>query len=123
MNYVILSDGAYSDYEATHYCGEREITQEEFNKKGEEIGDIILDWAESLPTRKAEVVYSSNKGVETYNPEDGKKVYTSDLSRKWKNKMIEWLSSQGYQEIPDNIPEINIYYSEIPNSKNRKTDY
>lgn len=113
MNYLILSEGEYSDYRATWYAGEEFCGQEDFDAAGRRIGDELTAWFFSLP-----------EGVETYKwgehkfrkQEDGEQITQYELAKLWTKKMIEWLTKLGYSEIKAN-GEINIAYSEIPVSK------
>lgn len=120
--YLILSSGCYSDYDLTYYVGEKEVTQEELDKKAVEIGDKCLADYEALPERK-HVCYSSwccsilKKGdLEKYDPETNELVYDPFLGKAW--PMLEkWVEDQGYTALPDSLPEVNIAYSDFPVTK------
>lgn len=132
LKFVNLSSGAYSDYDATYYIGNVEITQKELDKKGTEIGDILLAEWNGLPEKKHEHVahwgdYPTCKEwnerwghlcpeTEKYIVETGKVASKGNIDGKWKPLMEEWLSGKGYKKFPEEIPEINIYY-DIPISK------
>jgi len=124
MNYIILSEGAYSDYSPTYYVGERLITQEEMDKKSIEIGDKLYAEFDALPTRKHEPCFNGEhfsycKPMEKYYPDTGERAYSGDLAPKFFKQMAEWLKEQGYLEISEPTAEINISYSEIPTSKDK----
>ena len=87
-NYVILSEGAYSDYDPKYFCGREPITQAELDMKGREIGDALHA--------------TKQEDQDSY-----------DLRELWFEKMRAWLSTKGYEELPKEIPEINVYY-DIP---------
>ena len=114
--FIILSEGAYSDYSPDYYMGEIEITQGELNDKAMEIGTKLEDWRKSLPLREV-TDWSGNLCDEPYDPKTGEGIYSWSLKTKWFIKMREWLFSKGYQELPSNIPEINVYY-DIPSKYN-----
>ena len=121
MYYVILSEGSYSDYSPTYFVGEIEITDKEFQAKGEEVGDKLIAEFESFPQRSDTSGYSWDKNeMERYNPETDETIFSSEFAEKWHNQMTEWLHSKGYTELPTHIPEINVSYSEIPNSQNKR---
>lgn len=111
--YVILSDGAYSDYQKTYYAGPRKITNEEFRNKGEEIGDVVIEEFLALPTRQ-DVCDTE----ERYNPEKPDKWISQEPDTSiWKERMIQWLESEGFEEVEEgDAPEINLYY-DVPCSK------
>jgi hypothetical protein len=121
--YLILSEGAYSDYTPTYFVGDEEITEEEFTKVGKQIGDLIIEEWENYPERK----HICNKycyhfgGVpisEKYDPENPKRyIGHNPDSEDWFNKMKEWILQKGFEELPKNIPELNSQYSEFPNNK------
>lgn len=122
-NYVILSNGAYSNYDPIYFCGGELLSQDELDTKGREVGDIVSDIFNNLPVRKHEnekyheVCYSTCEKYEKYWPLTNEAAYSSDLSNLWFKEMETWLVSIGYKRIPKNIPEINVSYSEIPISK------
>jgi len=122
-HYLILSAGAYSDYSPTYFVGDREITQEEYKKKGEELGDIVIEQWENAPTRPhvcngEYCCWKSDKDLyEKYNPVTGERYYSSPNSGEWFKLVREWILAQGYEELPENIPELNSSYSEFPNTK------
>jgi len=125
-HYLILSEGAYSDYSPIYFSGSKEITQKEFDKKGEEVGDKLFAWFDTLPEREHKTGlyhnthYSSCKPTEKYYPETGEMAYSGGLAEKWFKEMEKWILSQGFERLPEEIPEINVGYSDIPNSKNRE---
>ena len=104
--YVILSTGSYSDYDPQYFVGEkREITQEELDEAGRRVGDEIYDWYDKLPKRK------STDGLVKYDPDTEKRVYEySSLKKIWFSKMKIWLEDNGFEQAPENIPEININF-------------
>ncbi len=122
--YVCLSQGEYSDYDPTYYAGDREITDEEFQKKGREVGDKVLEWADTVPTRPHvcdEPCFHIQDPMpdEPYDPKTGDRIYLSgEIEVHWDKAMVEWLNSEGFVSIHDkSIPEINTSYSDIPCSK------
>lgn len=90
--FVILSQGAYSDYSPEYFMGDVEITNKEFQLKGLEIGDRLT----------------------LLNPDE-----RYENVETWFKEMKQWLSSKGYAPLPSRIPEINVAYSDIPTSKER----
>jgi hypothetical protein len=124
--YLILSEGAYSDYSPTYYVGDKEITYSEFKKKGEEIGDLLLSKFDNLPTRehnriKCEKYYDgrikcTHEELEKYWEESLEKAHRYDLKSMWMKEMEKWIFENGFEELPSDIPEINIYY-DVPTSK------
>jgi len=125
-HYLILSDGCYSDYSPTYYTGDKEITQEEFDAKGKEIGDSLYDKLSKCKTRvhdRKECSKTHWRGVcnheetELYWDDTLKKASSSQLSGMWFKEMEKWIIEQGFEELPKNIPETNVAYSEIPHSK------
>ena len=117
MNYLILSSGAYSDYSPTYFAGEKEITQAELTAKSLEISDKQWSEWEALP--EIEAINWKNKPIMTkYNP-DQPKIYVSDNgpdSGVFIEKMSEWLKTEGYEPVPNGLPEINVYY-DLPSTK------
>lgn len=117
MNYVILSQGAYSDYSPDYYVGEQLITQEDLDKKGREVGDMILAEYEANPERPHISEYSWDREItERYNPDTGERVTTYEHGDKWIEHMITWLNSLGFTKLPSAIPEININYGDMPHN-------
>lgn len=124
MNYyLILSQGCYSDYSPRYFVGSVEVTQEEYDKKGREVGDMVIKKFQELPERKhvCEVSWcgyciGGKPRMEKYDPTTNKMVYIPSYDE-WQTVMIEWLTSLGFTELPDNIPEINIDYSDLPHNK------
>jgi len=116
--FVILSEGSYSDYSPTYFMGDIKITQKELDKRGKEIGDIVLEWYKKLPERVEENGYKLNdNGMEKYNTETKETIYSSDMEEKWTTRMKIWLKvDKKYKELSDNIPEININYDDIPHN-------
>ncbi len=86
--YLKLSEGEYSSYSPDYYVGNNEITQKELDEKGKTVGDEVI---------------KEYKDVDSY-----------EWSGKWKLKMDKWLEERGYIKLPDDLPEINVCYSEIP---------
>lgn len=126
--YLILSEGAYSDYSPIYYVGDKEITYNEFLKKGKEIGDEVINEWESLPERPhickdnyccVYTALGKPKKTEKYDPNDLKRYISNSgpMSNDWFDKMEKWIFSQGFKKIPDNIPELNSSYSEFPSNK------
>ena len=120
MNYVILSEGEYSDYCPNYYVGSRNITQEALHNKGKEVGDSFYGWFAVLPKRihmcKNHFCYTWCPKEETYDPETGNLEYSGNLSKKWFDIMEKWLLQSGFEKLPKNIPEINVAYSTIPSN-------
>lgn len=88
--FVILSQGEYSDYSPIYYMGDVKITKKEMDFEGKKIGDSLID-----------------------APETGEEVYRPRFD-KWFPLMEEWILGKGYERLPDDIPEINVCYSDIP---------
>jgi hypothetical protein len=103
-NYIILSEGAYSDYSPKYYVGDAKITQDELDTKARAIGDeIVLDF------QKLPIVDGIRRKA------DGEEyAYSSDMASKFFDCMEKWFFSLGFEKIPSNLPEINVAYSEIP---------
>ena len=125
MNYyIILSEGEYSDYSPQYFVGSREITREELDKKGIEVGDSLFEWFDSLPKRTHVPCkwkcWSGCPQEESYG-EDGERVYSHELAEKWFEQMKVWVKERGFEPLPEQIPEINVAYSDIPNSNSRKS--
>jgi hypothetical protein len=119
--FVKLSTGEYSDYSPNYYMGETKITQEELDAKGIEVGDMLIAEYMALPERKylGDMSWKLND-IERYNPETGKTVYPPGDTQ-WQPIMEKWLKEKGYEELDEGeIPEINVSYSDLPNSKNWK---
>lgn len=112
--FVILSEGAYSDYSPRYFIGNRKITKEELYKKGEEIGDILELWKENLP-------FATKIGYEQYKYDIKEDRIVFNCDDKWFSEMVKWLDGEGFKDLPDDIPEINIYY-DMPTSKNKVED-
>ena len=109
-HYVILSVGAYSDYSPQYFVGETEITQEELTKKSLEIGDEMWKVWEELPEKERRD-WRGEMVMGKYDPENPKKYMgNSPRNEDFIEKMTEWLYSIGYTEIPNGLPEINVYY-------------
>ena len=121
MHFVILSSGAYSDYSPEYFVGEYPLTQEEFDKKGRDLGDEIIAEFEALPEREHKCdtwcwhQVTGKVELEKYNPVTGKRCYHPD-GTEWETRMKEWLTSLGFQPLPDEIPEINIEYGDVPHN-------
>lgn len=88
MHYVIISTGEYSDYSPKYYAGHREITQVELDAKARELGDAALADTE----------------------------YSYQAEARWQRDMKAWLNTQGFERLPDHIPEVNIEYGDLPHS-------
>lgn len=122
--YIILSTGSYSDYEAQYYCGDIKITQDELDKKAKETTKEMLDLLDSLPLRKVELCQEQHSHefycktnpneTERYFPETGEIAHSFSLFHKWQEKMIQWLKEKGFEKLPEDIPEINTYYFDMP---------
>jgi len=117
--YVILSQGAYSDYSPIYFVGEIEITQEELESKGREEGDKLYEWLGSLPKRDRYVRWLERTESETYDPVTNQAVYSFQLAEKWFKIMTEWLESRGFKQLPPPIPELNVAYSDLPTNSKR----
>ena len=103
-HFVIISSGAYSDYTPAYFMGDIEISQKEFNEKGKEFSDLMIEEFQKLPIKLSEF------GTEIrYNPENNEE-YPSPDKEKWTILMEKWLTEKGFEKLPDNIPEINIDY-------------
>lgn len=114
--FVILSQGAYSDYCPNYYYGDNEITKEQFNKKGEEVGDKLIEEYLSLPERKDTSGRYWNDGEkERFNPITNKTVYKPN-SRIFIEIMEKWLIEEMNYKKVEECPEINCCY-DIPTSK------
>lgn len=114
--FVILSQGAYSDYDPEYYYGDREITQEELNKKSIEVGDSFMKEYLGFPERESTSKWAITGDKEKYNPKTGEVVYQPSESE-YLEIMGKWLENEmGYEKVGDS-PEINVYY-DIPTSKN-----
>lgn len=120
-HYAILSSGCYSDYFPVYYIGDYPLTQEEFDKKGREVGDRVIAEHINYPERPHVCTadwccYKPGElKTEKFNPDTNKRVYGVDDS-KWTKTMEDWLFSLGFEQIPDNIPEINLAYSDVPHN-------
>lgn len=116
MNYVILSSGAYSDYDPNYYVGEKEVTQAELTAKSLEIGDEMWAWFEALPEKEGKN-WKGEPVMEKYDPSDLEKYISSSgpIGEDFTKKMEEWLFSEGYTKVPDGLPEVNVYY-DVPRS-------
>lgn len=123
--YLILSEGAYSDYSPTYYSGNTEITQEEFDKKGKEIGDFLIDKLAKCPTRIHDKIkcakeywphVCNHEETEVYWEDTGEKAHSYELAPMWFKQMENWIKENGFEELPKDIPEINVSYSEIPHN-------
>lgn len=119
--YAILSQGCYSDYSPTYYIGDYHLTDDEFQKKGKEFGDLVISEFENYPERPHVCpnswCCSSLRKIKTekYDPATNNTVYrVSD--EKWMSLMEEWLFSLGFENLPENIPEINLVYSDVPHN-------
>lgn len=134
LKFVILSSGAYSDYSPNYYVGRDEITQEELDKKGVEIGDLLLiEWqnVKEVPHVHVKDIFGEtcdvtskkwNRNCPDFDKvdENGKRTWKGKIDSKWTPLMEEWLTSKGFSIVPDDIPEINTYY-DIPVSVNKGT--
>ena len=117
-HYVILSNGEYSDYSPTYFRGEREITQNELDEQGVRIGDECMDWYENLPERTI-LDWRGEPERVRHDPETDENIWSHDLSDQWFARMKNWIIAQGYEQFPEDIPEINVSYSDIPTSQNK----
>lgn len=119
--FAILSSGCYSDYSPVYYMGEYPLSEEEFKLKGKEMGDLVISEYENLPEREhtCTSTYCCFSGktekTEKYDPVSGNRVRRVDNGR-WNDLMVAWLTSLGFVELPENIPEINIEYSDVPHN-------
>ncbi len=118
--YLILSEGAYSDYSPTYYVGDKLITQEEFDVKGREVGDEVESWFATLPEKEFKD-WRGELATSKYDPATDEKLNSYSLASIWNDKMATWIKEQGFVELPENIPEINVSYSEIPTSRDNKS--
>uniref|UniRef100_A0A6M3MEX6 Uncharacterized protein n=1 Tax=viral metagenome TaxID=1070528 RepID=A0A6M3MEX6_9ZZZZ len=107
MEFVILSSGAYSDYDPIYYYGGRKVEERELKEVGRRMGDELLEWFEGLP---------NNKVGESYDPDTGEIVDSHRLGEKWFKKMEVWLIDNKYKRVPDGIPELNASYSDFPHN-------
>lgn len=112
--FVILSSGAYSDYKATWYMGDKKITQEEIDKKGVELGDAIVEWYELLPEKE-------NERGRKCKYDGDMDIWPYKLEYIWRSRMEEWLKNQGYQEIQSSA-EVNIDY-DLPTNRDNLEDF
>ena len=113
-HFVILSNGAYSDYSPIYFMGDIPITQEELDRKGREIGDYLIAQYEALPERPTTAFWDDRK-MEKYDPVTNETIYSLSYEE-WFPLMKKWLLEEmGYEELPSDIPEINIHY-DIPHS-------
>jgi len=114
--FVVLSQGAYSDYSPDYYIGDEPITQKELDVKGAEVGDFIISEFEKLPERPFSGEYNySNETVEKYDPKTNKRMWQPGFSE-WQPLMENWLKEKGYKKLPTSLPEINVSYSDIPHN-------
>ena len=89
----------------------------------------FAEW-EALPERPHKCTgdwccgFEKEKPTEKYNLETGKTVRSpfSD-DNKWFTRMKTWIASQGFSPLPEDIPEINIAYSDYPTSNGERSDY
>lgn len=112
QHYVILSSGAYSDYSPIYFVGDKEITQEQLKNKSEEIGTQMWNEWIAIPTRRQKSYWNDTEIDKKYDPENPKR-YISDSGPdedEFMEEMKEWLKTEGFEELPLNIPEINVYY-------------
>lgn len=116
-NYLILSSGSYSDYEPTYFVGEKVITQEELTAKAEEIGTKMWNEWVQYPTRTQRENWSNRIIEQKYDPLEPEKYISNSGpdDDEFIKKLTEWLATQGYEQVPDNLPEINVYY-DVPGS-------
>jgi len=118
--FVILSSGAYSDYSPNYYMGEVEITDKEFDRKGIEVGDKLIEEYLLLPERPSTSKWSWEENKTERYDEKGEVIYPPG-DAEFEKIMEKWLlEEKGYEKLPEDIPEINCAYSDIPNSKNWK---
>lgn len=117
--FIILSSGAYSDYDTTYYMGDREMSKKELYKKGEEIGDLLLKEYNKYPKRTVKNYWGKDV-EEAYNPENNEAVYEPD-NIQWAKLMEKWLKEEGFIEVSSDVPEINCYY-DFPTSNNKVQD-
>lgn len=125
--FVILSEGAYSEYSPEYWMGDIEITQEEFDKKGKEIGDLVIEEFNKLPARKHTCdrgnreycfhYYSYDNGYVRFDPLTNKE-YSRPPQSRWQEKIEAWLTEKGYSKLPCDIPEINCHYDFPFSTKN-----
>ncbi len=117
--FVILSVGAYSNYSPYYYYGDNEITKEQLDKKGEEVGDKLMEEYLSLPERKETSGFTWKENeTERYNPNTKETVYPP-RDMEFIEIMEKWLLEEmNYEKVDDDCPEINVYY-DIPTSKSK----
>lgn len=121
--YLILSEGAYSDYSPEYFIGEKEVTKEVFEAKGREVGDRVIQEHEDAPVRPHvcgkycyHSSFSPKPETEKFNPDTGESLYFHAKAGDWMSYMREWVLEQGFEPLPEDIPEINTAYSEFPHN-------
>lgn len=121
-HFVILSSGAYSSYSPIYFMSDNLLTKEELDKKGIEVGDKLFEEFDKNPERPTKSTWESNKGrLEKYSIMNGETLYPPN-GDEFIEIMEKWLvEEKGFKKIPNDLPEINVSYGELPNSHNIKT--
>lgn len=124
--YLILSRGCYSDYSPDYYYGKFEITQKQLDERAKEVCIEVYKKYDSLPLRKKisckyyheHASYCSDgKEDEKFIPETGKSFSPYKIEDWFWEDMKTWVKEQGFEELPKEIPEINIEFSDLPYDK------
>lgn len=124
--YLILSEGEYSDYDPVYFVGGKQITQDQLNKKGEETGDCLYQKLSECTVRihdreacskKYYGIQCNHEETEAYWQDTGEQAHSYQLAEMWFKEMEKWIKEQGFENLPTDIPEINVAYSEIPHTK------
>lgn len=123
QHFVILSQGAYSDYSPTYYMGPNPLSKEELDELGKKIGDeCIRNWRE-LPEREhvhSDWCFGRCPKYERYNPIEDCNVSSPfdnyGMTPSWHTRMEEELTKLGFTKLPEEIPEINVLYNDYPSN-------
>lgn len=118
--YVILSEGSYSYYSPTYFVGSLPISKEELEFEAKRLGDELYDWLDSLPIRPSKSKWASEGEKEVYDPTTWETFYSSQLAERFMKQMTTWVKERGFEELPEEIPEINVAYSDLPTNRERK---